>query len=142
VDQGEQKVIYKDAQIVGYEEDGILRVFGVASASEAEQALADYSGDWRMQEQIYLNPEEFPVSTEEPPEPEPDPHGTKSARRRRQPIAYDPAIDYPEWQECEHDAPGAQRGWRLLNTTMPDLFNGGTDEDWFPNPLHQAEQTD
>lgn len=38
-----------------------------------------------------------------------------------------------EWEHCDLGAPGARRGWRLVDTASPEIFEDG---EWHRNPNH------
>jgi hypothetical protein len=88
---------------VGYREDG---VFWITDSDDVRDAAAAerYMGEsWRVVEAVHVGP---------------------TGRRLNSKDA--------EWTECAPDAPGARRGWRLIDTEAPEILFEG---EWQPNPL-------
>lgn len=76
---------------VGYEEDGVMRAGGVADASAAERAMADFfAGHWRVVDKVWVCFLEWDGR-------------------------------YEIWDECGPDAPGAEPAWRLVDVSRPRL---------------------
>jgi hypothetical protein len=43
-----------------------------------------------------------------------------------------------DWEVCESDATDACPGWRLVDTSMPEILEDG---EWHPNPYYDRERS-
>ncbi|MGI8674219.1 MAG: hypothetical protein ACR2KD_02860 [Thermoleophilaceae bacterium] len=93
-----------DTQQIGYLEDGIFWLTASSTVPDTAAAERDLGGGWRVVEEVWLGPTGQWVNHKD-----------------------------PEWAECASTEPGARRGWRLVDTAMPEIFEHG---DWHANPHH------
>lgn len=98
-----------DTYEIGYLEDGVFWLTASADVPDAATARRHLGSGWRVVQEVWLGPTGEWVNHKD-----------------------------PEWAECGADAPGARRGWRLVDITTPEIFTGG---EWSPNPHHVPAQS-
>lgn len=89
---------------IGYREDGLFWVTASRKVTDADAAERYMGPGWKVVAEVFLGPTGRWVNSKD-----------------------------PEWEECDPEAPEARRGWRLMDTSMPEYFDG----DWTPNPHHR-----
>jgi hypothetical protein len=90
---------------IGYREDGVLFVTASTEVPDADAAERYAGKNWRAVAETFLGPTGRMANSKD-----------------------------EEWDECDASAEGARRGWKLINTSTPEIFEG----DWFPNPHYRA----
>jgi len=98
-----------DTLQIGYLEDGVFWLTASSSVPDAAAAARHLGKEWRAVEEVWLGPTGEWVNHKD-----------------------------PEWAECAPDAPGARRGWRLVDVTTPEIF---VRDEWRPNRYHVPTQS-
>lgn len=94
---------------IGYEEDGVIWLTQSSVVPDSRSAERRQGGEWRVVEEVWLGPTGRWVNHKD-----------------------------PEWAECSAAAPGARRGWRLVDISTPEIFLQG---EWRPNPYADTPES-
>lgn len=99
-----------DSYEVGYREDGVFWVTASRSVPDAAAAERYMGTPWRVVADVFVGPTGVRLNTKD-----------------------------EQWAECEPDAPEARRGWRLVHTGSPEIFDG---DEWVPNPHYRPDASE
>jgi len=95
---------------IGYEEDGVFWITASSSVLDAEAAEKHMQAPWRVVQEVHLAPTGLRLNHKD-----------------------------EQWAECAPDHPGARRGWRLVHTGSPEIFEDGQ---WKANPYYRPPAHD